>query len=241
MSGEAAMGGGASKSNSWTSQDKVQEGFNRILMGQGSALANYQSNPGGPMNANNMQTARGLQNGMQGMFGNLGQTASGQSGAMQGLAAQGAVGGGNPYLQNNLDALGSNIQYQMGLGNQMIGQGAVASGGFGGGRQGVAQGALLRGGLDAFQQGASALMNQASGQSLQANTAMGGLQNQAGMGGIQGAGSIFEMGMNPYMAQWMPMQMQKGIIGAPVMNSGSDSGAWNGNIAAGGGGGGGGK
>tara|TARA_R110000751_G_scaffold24944_4_gene68241 strand:+ start:215 stop:889 length:675 start_codon:yes stop_codon:yes gene_type:complete len=164
-----------------------------------------------------------LSQGMQGMFQNLGQTAAGTSQAMQGLGAMGQVGGGNPYLMQNMDALGAGINKQLGYANQGLGVGAVQSGGFGGGRQGVAQGMLMGEGLDAFQQGASSLLNQSSQQSLAANQAMGGLQNQAALGGMQGAGNIFEMGMNPLMAQWLPLQMQSGLLGGNIMDSSSSA------------------
>tara|TARA_R110000765_G_scaffold39793_3_gene86249 strand:+ start:58 stop:699 length:642 start_codon:yes stop_codon:yes gene_type:complete len=164
-----------------------------------------------------------LSQGMQGMFQNMGQTAAGTSQAMQGLGAMGQVGGGNPYLMQNMDALGAGINKQMGLANQQLGMGAVQSGGFGGGRHGVAQGMLMGEGLDAYQQGASSLLNQSSQQSLAANQAMGGLQNQAAMGGMQGAGSIFQMAQNPLMAQWLPLQMQSGLLGGNIMDSSSSS------------------
>ena len=43
------------------------------------------------------------------------------------------------------------------------------------------------------------------------------------MGGLQGAGSIFEMGLNPMMAQWLPLQMQSGLIGDNIMDSSSSA------------------
>ena len=183
------------------------------LWGQGNELA---ANQQGRISELGF-LADDLGQGMQGMFDSMGQTAAGTSQATQGLAAMGQVGGGNPYLMQNMDALGAGINKQLGYANQGLSVGAVQSGGFGGGRQGVAQGMLIGEGLDAFQQGASSLLNQSSQRSLDANQALGGLQNQAAMGGMEGAGNIFEMGMNPLMAQWLPMQMQQGLLGEDII------------------------
>ena len=215
------MSGGVSKSES-----QSQSALNAQQMEQKASLWS-QANQLAPQQQGMIRElgflGQDLTGQMQGLMGGLGQTAAGTSQAMQGLGAMGQVGGGNPYLMQNLDALGAGINKQMGLANQQLGIGAVQSGGFGGGRQGVAQGMMLGEGLDAYQQGAASLLNQSSQQSLAANQAMGGLQNQAAMGGLQGAGSIFEMGLNPMMAQWLPLQMQSGLIGDNIMDSSSSA------------------
>lgn len=218
---ESLMSGGVSKSES-----QSQSALNAQQMEQKASLWS-QANQLAPQQQGMIRElgflGQDLTGQMQGLMGGLGQTAAGTSQAMQGLGAMGQVGGGNPYLMQNLDALGAGINKQMGLANQQLGVGAVQSGGFGGGRQGVAQGMMLGEGLDAYQQGAASLLNQSSQQSLAANQAMGGLQNQAALGGLQGAGSIFEMGLNPMMAQWLPLQMQSGLIGDNIMDSSSSA------------------
>ena len=207
------MAGSASKSESesqsQTAMNEQQMAQKELLWSQMQQLAPQQQGRIRELGF----LADDLGQGMQGMFQNLGQTAAGTSQATQGLAAMGQVGGGNPYLMQNMDALGAGINKQLGYANQGLSVGAVQSGGFGGGRQGVAQGMMIGEGLDAFQQGASSLLNQA----------LGGLQNQAAMGGMQGAGNIFEMGMNPLMAQWLPLQMQSGLLGGNIMDSSSSS------------------
>ncbi len=217
------MGGSASKSESesqsQTAMNKQQMAQKELLWSQMQQLAPQQQGRIRELGF----LADDLGQGMQGMFDSLGQTAAGTSQATQGLAAMGQVGGGNPYLMQNMDALGAGINKQLGYANQGLSVGAVQSGGFGGGRQGVAQGMMIGEGLDAFQQGASSLLNQSSQRSLDANQALGGLQNQAAMGGMQGAGNIFEMGMNPLMAQWLPLQMQSGLLGGNIMDSSSTS------------------
>lgn len=217
----AVSGSGSdSRSRAWMNDAQMQQLQN--LWAQGGNLNVWQQGSDAMQNVQDL--APQLQGQMQGMLGDLGATSAGTSQAMQGLGAMGQVGGGNPYLQQNLDALGAGINRQME--NYImpgIAQGAVQSGGFGGGRQGVAQGLAVQGAQDAFQQGASNLLNQSAQQSLQANTAMGGLQTQAGMAGLQGAGSIFQMGLNPMIAQWLPMQMQRGLIGQNIMHSDASS------------------
>ena len=212
--------GSESRSRSWMNDAQMQQ--LQSLWGQGGALNLQQQ--GGRVMQDLQNLGPNLQNQMQDMLGDLGATSAGTSQAMQGLGAMGQVGGGNPYLQQNMDALGAGINRQME--NYImpgIAQGAVQSGGFGGGRQGVAQGLAAQGAQDAYQQGASNLMNQSAQQSLQANTAMGGLQTQAGLGGLQSADSIFQMGLNPMMAQWLPMQMQRGLIGQNIMHNDSSA------------------
>jgi len=215
------MSGGVSKSES-----QSQSALNAQQMEQKASLWR-QANQLAPQQQGMIREigflGQDLTGQMQGLMGGLGQTAAGTSQAMQGLGAMGQVGGGNPYLMQNLDALGAGINKQMGLANQQLGVGAVQSGGFGSGRHGVAQGMMLGEGLDAYQQGAASLLNQSSQQSLAANQAMGGLQNQAAMGGIQGAGNVFQMGMNPMMAQWLPLQMQSGLLGNNIMDSSSSA------------------
>ncbi len=233
MSGYGSASGGKSSSTSATYMDPAQRKQFIDIWGRGSNVMNQQL--AGNYGQDISQLGEGLQTGMLDMFGGLGQTAAGTSQAMQGLGAQGQVGGGNPYLQQNLDALGAGINKQVGLLNQELGMGAVGAGGLGGGREDVAQGLIGQGALDSYQQGASSLLNQSAQQSLQANTALGGMQTQAGLGGLQGAGSIFQMGMAPEMAQYLPMQMQQGLLGQNIMNNNSYSRAWNASIAGGGG------
>ena len=213
------VSGSGSKSSDRTYISREQLAQKQKLWNEGNQLAPQQQGA-----INNLGTlSQDLTGQMQGMMGGLGQTAAGTSQAMQGLGGMGQVGGGNPYLVQNLDALGAGINKQMGLANQQLGMGAVQSGGFGGGRQGVAQGMLMGEGLDAYQQGAASLLNQSSQQSLAANQAMGGLQNQAAMSGGQMAQGIYGMAQNPMMAQWLPLQMQSNLLGGNIMDSSSSS------------------
>ena len=215
------MSGGVSKSES-----ESQSALNAQQMAQKEMLWS-QANQLAPQQQGMIRDlgflGQDLTGQMQGMMGGLGQTAAGTSQAMQGIGGMGQVGGGNPYLVQNLDALGAGINKQMGLANQQLGMGAVQSGGFGGGRQGVAQGMLMGEGLDAYQQGAASLLNQSSQQSLAANQAMAGLQNQAAMSGGQMAQGIYGMAQNPLMSQWLPLQMQSNLLGGNIMDSSASS------------------
>jgi len=64
----------------------------------------------------------------------------------------------NPYLQANIDQLGTNISQQAGRNQNQINQQAVQAGAYGGGRQGVAQGLNAEAATNAFTQGTQTML-----------------------------------------------------------------------------------
>src|SRR5690554_6714720 len=64
----------------------------------------------------------------------------------------------NPYLAQNLDALGNAITQQTGRNQNQIRQQAVQAGAFGGGRQGVAEGLNAEAATQAFAEGSARML-----------------------------------------------------------------------------------
>lgn len=108
---------------------------------------------------------------------------------------------GNPFLQGQIDVLGQNIQQNLsqnilpGIGSQ-----AAIFGQRGGGRQGVAEGLAAQGAQQQFAQGTQNLLFQGGQQQLGAAQA-----------GIRGAQDVFNLGLAPTMAQFLPLQLAAGL------------------------------
>ena len=179
-------------------------------------------------------------------LGALNQQTQGQTPALQQL--QRIAGGNDPALQNQIGQLGSDITRQFEQLLPSITNQAVGGGQLGGGRQGVAQGLLGQSSIDAFQRGATDLRFQDLNRQLGAAGTLGGLQGQAatslgglGQAGFQGAGQLqqqgalgagqlnlggqqalqgqFNLGMQPFAAQFGPLQALAQILGDPSILS----------------------
>ena len=203
------MGGGVSKSGS------SSQSSNNIDQNQLPYLQNLWA--GG----------QGLQNQQQG---------SGFDQAMFSNAEQ-LYGQGNQFM-NTLQNAGQQQPYtpsaaydsQMAAGQQAIGQAGdramhsagqtgIQAGQFGQGRGEVARGLVGEGMTNAAGQ----LSGQLMGQDMQNQTALQGIGAQSAMGGLNSLNSQFQLGMSPYAAQWMPAQMQAGLVGGPVTVGDSSS------------------
>jgi hypothetical protein len=62
---------------------------------------------------------------------------------------------------------------------------------------------------------------------MQGSIAGGGLNAQSMMGGLQSLQGMFNLGLSPYAAQWMPMQQMQGLLGQNMMEGTSQSDAMN--------------
>jgi len=150
---------------------------------------------------------------------------------------------GNPYLQDQIGALGTDIQRQLQGSLQNIGQGFVSAGQYGGSRQGLAEGQAVGQATDAFAQQAAALRaNSLQQQQGAAQAGLGALnQNQAvqtaalqqALGGIGGA---YNLGLAPYLGQADFLGSIASIIGSPTVLTDSQSQSTSRSSGSGGGG-----
>ena len=117
----------------------------------------------------------------------------------------------NPYLSAQIQGLGADMGnfYQ----NQIlpgIASSAGLNGQFGGSRQSVAAGMAGQDLARQFQQGAT---------TLRSNAYDSGMQNMMG---------LYNLGMQPYQAQWAPFAQYANLLGAPtVLGGGGSSGGSN--------------
>jgi len=213
-----------------------QEGLN-LLGQQGSQLSNL---PG-------INIGQG-----QGGFDALSQLTQGTGLGQQQL--QQIAGGNDPAVGNQIGQLGQDIQRQF---NQLlpgIESQAIGGGQLGGGRQGVAQGLGLQASQDAFGRGAAQIRFDDLSRQLQAGTALGQQQGQAGaqlgnlglqqgigeagfdlqglqsatqanLGGLDQLQNLFNLGFSPFQAEFSPLLSLAQIIGDPtVLQQGSSFG-----------------
>ncbi len=128
----------------------------------------------------------------------------------------------NPYLQGQVDALGTDIQRFTTEAMQGVGQGFAGAGQFGGGRQGLAEGQAIGRGLEEFQQGAANLRGGDLQNQLAAAQAGGALQLDASQAGQLGASNQFDLGIAPLLSQFGAAKELAGLIGDPtVIGSGT--------------------
>ncbi len=168
--------------------------------------------------------------GLFGLGGSLQDQGQGFLSTLGGNKFLGSLGQQARYDQGrvdqNIDQLGADLGRQF---NQQVMPGiqseAIGLGGGGGSRQGVAEGIAAQGFADAMQRGSTDIMNQEVQRNMQAATAGGGLAMQGAMGGLQGMGNVFNMGLNPFMAQFAPFQAMNSIVGPPTVLG--KSSAWN--------------
>lgn len=154
------------------------------------------------------------------------------------------VGGQNPYLQQQVDQFGNDIDRQFGVMQQRLGGDSAAAGQRGSSRQGIAESGALGEYLNQFQQGvtnmrsnAYALQQQAATDLAGNNTARYGADSQ--LAGAQAGASAsryasnmnaqaqqeqlrqqgLELGMqglqNIQASQFNPFQIGAGVIGSP--------------------------
>ena len=191
------LSGGKSSSSSSNYIDKNQLPFLQNLWGGGQGLMNQQM--GGGMGANAMQSAGDLYGQGQGFLNQL----------------------TGPYQQSE-SAQGQLAALQQGLGQQSerlmqgVGQQGVQAGQFGQSRGDIGRGMVAEGAQNAYAQGAGDIMGR--DQAIQSQNAMAGLNSLQGM---------FGLGQSGYMQQWMPYQMQAGLVGSPTVVGDSSSSAWN--------------
>lgn len=137
------------------------------------------------------QVGADLFNQGQGALNNLGQIAGGES----------------PFLQQNIDQLGStlnrNLQEQI---LPSIENEAIGVGGLGGGRAGIAAGIAGRGTQEAIAQGTTALQSNAFNQRAGAANAQ-----------LSQLGGLFGLSQAPFQSQFAPLQNLSGLLGSPTV------------------------
>ena len=189
-----------------TSEQSVwgaQAPYLQSLYGQATDLWSKQAGQVGP-------AAQSMAGGIMGGLGGYGSPMSNP--AFQNL--QQRAQGGSPFLNQQIQGLGSDIgqffqqQIMPGIASQ-----AGQAGQFGGSRQGIASGMAGQDALRQFSQGATNLRQADYGQGLQAAGMLGGLSNDY----LGQMGNIYNLGMSPFSAQWMPLQNMANIIGNPTV------------------------
>ena len=169
----------------------------------------------------------GINTGQQ-PLGDITQTSAGLSSALlQGQGGYGMAGtnpaianlmqraqGGSPWLQSQIGQLGDNIgqffnqQIMPGITGEYAGAGQL-----GGSRQAVSQGMASQEALRQFVQGATGLYSNDYTQG--ANAA--GMAGQLAQGSINNAGNQYNLGMQPYSAQFQPLQQFSSLLGGPTV------------------------
>ena len=137
------------------------------------------------------------------LLGGIGQGAPAGQAALQGIVGAQApnIAGGAPAVsfQPQIDALGADINQQLGRTLGTIGSAAGLAGGFGGSRQALASGLAGEGALDAFTRGAGALRGQeslaAAAQAAQTQQLQAQAQQQTGANALQAALGIQQGGL----------------------------------------------
>jgi len=125
--------------------------------------------------------------------------------------------GENPYLQQQVNALGTDIGRFTQEALQGVGSGFASANQFGGNRQGLAEGQAIGRGLEEFQQGAAALRSNDLAQQTAAAGQAAMLQSQAATQGMAGAGQLFNLGLSPFLGQFAGLQQFGGILGDPTV------------------------
>ena len=178
------------------------------------------------------------------------------------------AGGNDPAVQGQIDALGGDLARQFSQLLPGIESQAIGGGQLGGGRQGVAQGLLGQATQDAFGRGAADIRFQdlnrqfgAAGQLQQGQLGAGGALGQLGgqqalgtaalnqqglgqagqlnLGGLESLLGQFNLGLQPFLAQFSPLMSLAEILGpTTVLSQGTSQGsakAFNASVSGGGG------
>lgn len=143
----------------------------------------------------------------------LGQAAT-QLGAQLGGRSEGFLdslqqqaSGGNPFVGQQVDALGADIgRFLQTQALPGIGQGFATANQFGGGRQGLAEGQAITGALSEFASGAADIRSRGFGQ-----------QTQAALGGLGQLQDQFNLGLSPFLAQFAGLDAFADLIGDPTV------------------------
>jgi hypothetical protein len=145
---------------------------------------------------------------------------------------------GNPYIEQQVAGLGQDLGnfYRQQLLPGIASQAGLA-GQPGGTRQGIASGLAGQG---IAQQFASQAANLRGGAYALGNQAALGAGNLA-QASVANLPNLYNLGMAPFMAQWLPLQQYAGLIGDPTLVSRSRNRSWSqthtGSFSFGGGGG----
>ena len=255
----ASFGGKKSRTQQTSSSrarsfvDPRQQQFLQFLRSQGAGIAGQQLGPGGPgdVGRNLGQQLSGAGQDLLGQLqaGGAGQLSSQQlqeQAAQQAIAGQGAgqdfltqrLSGGNPFLNQQIQALGADIGQQF---REQILPGirgnAVTVGGLGGGRGQIAEGLAAQRSQQTFGSLSAGLRQQDLAQQQQAATSLAQLQQQGQLGGgalagqsaaqqgqfaqagLGQLGGLFNLGLAPFGAQFQPLQSLQGLVGQPTVLS----------------------
>ena len=208
--------GGASMSKSSSSQSisDIQAPFLQQLFEQASGVTQGQMGPGGTGDV------------AQGLVGQL--MPQGQQGLSQAL---GAGQGLNQFTQPNGQLVQDQIQGVTQDLNQNLQENilpgltssAIGGGNLGGSRGALAAGQAAAGTQRAIGQASSGIRQNAFNTAAGAAAQQGQLNLQGGLGGIQGASSLFNLGLSPLQAEFGPLQQFASILGSPIVLGESSS------------------
>ena len=219
-----SAGGGTSSSDSRNRIDPAQKQYLKDLWGRAQQLTDLNSPEAAQQYSAQLA---GMAMPMMGVgAGTFGDVATGQSLGQQQLAQN--MTSESPWLQQQIGNLGQDIGRN--LGENILPQlrsGGVAAGAPGGSRSQIAAGLAAQGAQRQFGQQATQLR----AQDLQRQQQAAQMFTQNQMGGAQGmfpaAQAMYGMGMNPYMAQWLPLQQYSNLIGQPTIVGDSQSSSMN--------------
>ena len=210
------LGGSVSKSKSQANSssntfvDPAQAGYLQNQYADAQALQRAQQ-PG--VNQISGQLQSGLSD--QGNFvgENLQQQSGGGGVYQQGLQQLGS--NSNPYLQQQVDGLGGDIQRFLSQSLQNVGSGFASANQYGSSRQGLAEGQAITGAINEFGQQSANLRGGDLSRQAQALQAGGQLQGQAQQSQLGSLQDRFDLGLSGFGAQWNPLLGQQQITGGP--------------------------
>lgn len=213
MSGGASMSQSDAENRSFI--DPAQLGYLTELWGQGSTLMNQQG-PAAYQQASQNLVNQFMPLGMAG--GNaFGAGSQGQLGGQQALAQN--MSAQSPWLDQQISNFGTDIQRNLAQNilPELRSGGIAAGAGPTFGRGQIAQGMAADAAQREFAQGATQMRHADIMRQQQAAQALTQSQLAAGQGALSGMGQLYNLGFMPMQAQWLPLQMQAGLLGRPAI------------------------
>ncbi len=211
--------------------DPTQLGYLQQLWGAGNTLMN-QFGPGAYFDQAN-QTAQGALGfgtpGAQTFAGGAAGNLAGQQQLAQNMNSQ------SPWLNQQIGNLGQdisrnlaqNILPELRSGGIAAGAGPTAGGG------GIAQGMAAEAAQRDFATQATQLRAADVMRQQQAAQALTASQMAGAQGALSGMGQMYNMGMAPWQAMWLPLQMQAGLLGRPTIVGEGDEDSRSGGLSVG--------
>ena len=212
------FGGSQSESKASSSVPDWQRGYFEDLYRRAAGAVNDQANIGGDARALVERFLPGAEAGA-GAFQDV------ISGASPGQAYLNAsLGGGNPYLQAQIDALGGDISRNLAEDIlPTLRTGGISVGSPGGSRAGIAEGLAAGRAQDAFADASANLRFQDLLRQTTAATTATRNELAAGAGAVNAGNQLYNLGFTPYSASWFPLQNYAAALGRPIVEGESKS------------------